>query len=305
MTNNVHSSLASLYLVATPIGAFDDLSPRAAQLLREADLVIGEEWRELTTLLKRLGRERKLETELAVLNEHTKDADWSELIARMRSLPAAARIALISDCGTPGFCDPGGRLVGEWRALGARVTSIPGASSLMCLLSLSGIELREFNFVGFPPAEREARQQRLAEVTRDPRAQVLMDTPYRLQRLLEELCERAPQRTATLGTNFTCANEFVLQAEIQDILAQWMKRDEADRKAEFMLLLHPQTTSLLVSKDVASKPQAPQSKSGLKRDSNSARDPRPSNASGHRSATKSPTNHPTKPTSSGKNRRGR
>ncbi len=318
MTNAQNRPLAELYVVATPIGQADDLSPRAAQLLREAELVIGEEWRELTTLLKRLGRERKQDSELAVLNEHTRDTDWTELLERMRALPAASRIALVSDCGTPGFCDPGGKLVGEWRALGGRVTSIPGASSLMCLLALSGIELREFNFVGFPPAEREARQEKLTEVVRDSRAQVLMDTPYRLQRLLEELAERAPQRVATLGTNFTCSDELVLQAKLTELLASWMKRPEAERKAEFMILLHPLYPAHPLHPGNSTKSSDHKSKKYENSKAFSANSPganskafrggpgpRPLSASTHRSTTKSPSNHPTKPTNPGKNRRGR
>lgn len=296
MTNAAERKFADLYLVATPIGQPDDLSPRAARLLLEADLVIGEEWRELTTLLKRLGRERKSESELAVLNEHTRDTDWAELLERMSKLPPTAKIALVSDCGTPGFCDPGGRLVGEWRARGARVSTAPGASSLMCLLALSGIELREFNFVGFPPVEREARQQRLDEVVQDTRAQVLMDTPYRLQRLLEELAERDPSRMATLGTNFTCDNESVWQARLAELLKLWQARSEGERKAEFMLLLHPleRDGAARAASKIMSSPRGAANPN-----------PRPSSAEASRPATRSPANRPTKPANSAKHRRGR
>lgn len=233
----------ALYLVATPIGNPADLSPRAQMILRQAKLVIGEEYRPLTTLLKSLGRERTpgdSET-LDVLNEHSKPSDILSLADQIEALQRkdpTAFAALISDCGTPGFCDPGAPLVAELRSRGYRVSAVPGASSLMCLLSTAGIELREFVFVGFLPAEKNLRATHLRALPRERRAQVLMDTPYRLMRLLDELAEILPDRRATLGCRFTCDDEEIFVDSLSGLRNLWAAQADDRRKAEFMLLIH-------------------------------------------------------------------
>jgi 16S rRNA (cytidine1402-2'-O)-methyltransferase len=217
----------ALELVAVPIGNPLDISERALQVLRAADVVIGEERREVSKLLKSHGISDK---RMELLNEHSTDADVRELLAFCRS----ARVALVSDCGTPGFCDPGARLVTLCRREGVAVSPVPGASSLMCLLSVAGHEMREFLFRGFLPAEREARARALQELTRERRPIVLMDTPYRLSRLLSELATRWPDRRAVLGCDFTSADELVIEGNLRELASQM-----GDRKAEFMLVVFP------------------------------------------------------------------
>ena len=120
-----------LKLVATPIGDPKDITLRAIDVLKEADVVIGEERREVSKLLKSLGIEAKM---LELLNEHSRDNDVTDLLELCRT----KSVALVTDCGTPGFCDPGARLVAACRREGILSTPVPGASSLMCLLSVSG-----------------------------------------------------------------------------------------------------------------------------------------------------------------------
>lgn len=230
----------ALYLIATPIGSPDDLSPRAARLLREAKLVIGEEFRPLTTLLKSLGRERHpTNDDLMVLNEHSTPDDVAELCERViANFGGGSYTALVSDCGTPGFCDPGAPLVAALRRRGHRVSSVPGASSLMCLLSASGVDLRQFVFRGFLPAEREEREKALREVATERRAQVLMDTPYRLVRLLDDLELVARERALTLGCDLTTESEVYLSGTahtVKSTVAGWAPEQ---RKREFIILLH-------------------------------------------------------------------
>ncbi len=217
----------SLELVATPIGDSGDLTQRAIDVLKAADVVIGEERREVSKLLKSLGIEGK---RLELLNEHTRDAELSDLVALCRT----SRVALVTDCGTPGFCDPGARLVALCRSEGLSSKPIPGASSLMCLLSVSGSDMRSFLFRGFLPAEREERSTALNELTREKRPVILMDTPYRLGRLLTELSERFAGRRVLLGMDFTQATETVIEAFARDLPAL-----VGERKAEFILALYP------------------------------------------------------------------
>lgn len=241
-------SKTALFLVATPIGDDGDLSSRATRLLLEADLVIGEEFRPLTTLLKRIGRPRKSAppqarnaepSDIEVLNEHSKPDDVKALADRVTKIHKAGGFtALVSDCGTPGFCDPGAPLVQEVRRRGFRVSSAPGASALMCLLSLAGHRLDQFVFRGFLPASREERDEALKTIVRETRATVLMDTPYRLEKLLTELAAVMPGRRAILGCDFTAANEAVYEGTLSEMAAMWTKKPDGQKKAEFMLLLY-------------------------------------------------------------------
>ena len=225
----------SLELVATPIGAAGDISLRAIEVLKAADVVIGEERKEVSKLLKALGIEGK---RLELLNEHTRDNELTEMVNWCRT----SRVALVTDCGTPGFCDPGARLVALCRPAGVVSSPVPGASSLMCLLSVSGSDMRSFLFRGFLPADREERASALAELSREKRPVILMDTPYRLGKLLAELSERFPTRRVLLGCDFTQATESVFEA-----LASELPALVGERKAEFILALYPGEPGLSVA----------------------------------------------------------
>ncbi len=229
-----------LKIVATPIGNLGDITLRALEALKGADAVIGEERREASTLLKRLGLESR---DLRLLNEHSTDADVAELLELCR----AKNVALVSDAGTPGFCDPGARLVAACRGAGVPVTALPGASSLMCLLSLAGARIDQFLFRGFLPAERETRNAALRELGNESRAAIVMDTPYRLGKLLSELATLFPKRRALLGLDLTLENELALEGTLPELAAK-----TAGRKAEFVLLLFPEAAT---TPEAAKKPR--------------------------------------------------
>ena len=218
-----------LNLIATPIGNPLDITLRALEVLKEADVVIGEEQREVSTLLKRLGLNGK---RLELLNEHSQDDDVQELLKLCLTL----NVALVSDCGTPGFCDPGARLVAACRAQAVPIKPIPGASSLMCLLSISGQPMNQFRFRGFLPADKVERKGALQELAREKQPVILMDTPYRMARLLSELAEAWPTRRVLIGCDFTQETELVLEGSLTDVAAKL-----GDRKAEFILALFPDT----------------------------------------------------------------
>ncbi len=217
----------SLHLIAVPIGNPGDITLRAVETIKSADIVIGEERKEVSKLLKSLGIEGK---RMELLNEHSTDDDVRDLLKLCRE----QTVALVSDCGTPGFCDPGARLVAACRSEGLSASPLPGASSLMCLLSVSGHDMREFLFRGFLPAEREERARALRELERERRPMILMDTPYRLGRLLDELAKKWPDRRAVLGCDFTQATETVIEATLKELPAL-----VGERKAEFILAVFP------------------------------------------------------------------
>ena len=170
-----------LFIVATPIGNVQDITFRALDILGQVDGIICEEERQGSTLLKKLGISPR---QLFTLNEHNEDDQTNALIAL---LCQGQNLALISDCGTPAFADPGARLIAEALQSNIRVTTIPGPSSLMAAISLSPIPLKDFMFVGFLPRKDPERIAKL-EYLRSLRVPlIILDTPYRLVKLLDEV----------------------------------------------------------------------------------------------------------------------
>jgi 16S rRNA (cytidine1402-2'-O)-methyltransferase len=220
----------SLILVSTPIGHLGDVTVRALEELRAADVIIGEDRRVASTLLKRLGvtSPSALPQAIELLNEHSTDADLTRLLELCRD----RRAALITDCGTPGFADPGARLASLCRKEGIPVTAAPGASSLMAALTLSGLHLESFVFVGFLPQEQSQRRNLLRQLKSETRALVVMDTPYRLGRLLDELAQVWPSRQAVLVADATQPTESVERCKLAELAARWR-----DKKAEFILIV--------------------------------------------------------------------
>jgi len=141
-----------LYIVSTPIGNPDDITLRALRVLREANAIICEEPREGARLL----RYYKIHNELVALNEHTERAVVPDLLARLQR---GETLALISDHGTPLLADPGGHLVQRALAENIPVRAVPGASSLLAALVVSGLPLERFRLVGFLPAQKAARRR--------------------------------------------------------------------------------------------------------------------------------------------------
>lgn len=219
----------SLILVATPIGNPQDLGFRALDILKSADVIILEEFKESTVTLRAHGITGK---KYEQLNEHSTAEDLKRLMEMCRT----QTVALITDCGTPGFCDPGADLVALCRREEISVQSVPGASSLMNLLSLSSERLDQFIFRGFLPAENVAREAAWKDLLKEKRALVLMDTPYRFQKMVTELGQFFPQRRVLLLLNATQADEQILEGTGKQLAAM-----ELPKKAEFMLLLYSES----------------------------------------------------------------
>ncbi len=218
-----------LFIVSTPIGNYRDITLRAMDVLAEVDAVISEEYRQGSTLLKKLGIAEK---ELILLNEHNEE-EGSLMIAE--ELTQGKCYALISDCGTPAFADPGTELIRLAIENGIQVIPVPGPSSLMAAISMSPLPLEEFYFVGFLPRKKEIRYQKLDALKNLRVPIILMDAPYRLPRLLSEVISTFGEtRKITLAFNLTLPGEKVLHDTAEHIL-QKMK----DKKGEFILIVHP------------------------------------------------------------------
>lgn len=215
-----------LTLVATPIGNDQDIGLRALEFLKQVDTIILEEFKESTRFLRSQGISGKTYEQL---NEHSKPED----IQRLAQLCAEKDVALITDCGTPGFCDPGADLVRACRKRSIAVNTMPGPSSLMALLSLSSQRLDQFVFRGFLPAENEAREKAYREMQKEQRAFVIMDTPYRFQKTVGEIHKYFSDRQILLTLNLTSPEEQLVEGTTTQILSQ-----QLPAKAEFLALVY-------------------------------------------------------------------
>ena len=219
---------SALYVVSTPIGNPNDFTLRAINVIRDADVLVCEEFRNGMRLLKKLGIEPK---EILTLNEHNESEQLDQCLLKIAN---GASLALVSDCGTPLFSDPGAQLVKVISDASFRVVPVPGVSSLMAALSVTPAQLKKFYFAGFLPRadrERNAELKRL-NLLRVP--VILMDTPYRMAAILKAVgATFGKNRLATLAMNLTQPDETILTGTVASIHAKVQ-----NRKAEFILILH-------------------------------------------------------------------
>jgi 16S rRNA (cytidine1402-2'-O)-methyltransferase len=226
--DNKMITFGKLLIVATPIGNYGDISLRALEVLKTADVIACEEFREGSTLLKKLGIGEK---KLTILNEHNDKEGTEEII---QTLLSGQNIALISDCGTPAFADPGTNLVKRCLEYSIPVSSIPGASSLMTAISLSPLPLKEFYFAGFLPRAESERREKLAYLKSLRIPAILMDTPYRMGKLLNEITMAfGKNRLVTLAVDLTMPAESLLHGSVEEI-----SKKVKDRKGEFILIVY-------------------------------------------------------------------
>lgn len=220
----------SLTVVATPIGNLKDITLRAIEALREASVIVGEERKPLFKLFRELGLPTPSHFEL--LNEHSQATD----IERLADLCSKHNVALVSDCGTPGFSDPGAELVHLCRRKQITVHSTPGPSSLTYFLSLCGVRITEFHFAGFLPRDTEDRTKAILSLGTFNIPVIIMDTPYRLNKTLSELKELRPEQHLILGMDFTKPSERFITGRAEEII-----KKHNQEKREFMLMLLPLT----------------------------------------------------------------
>lgn len=224
----METKLGTLYIVSTPIGNPDDISARALRVLGEADWIVCEEIGEGERLLKR----HAIKGLLVDLNEHSEKSRTKELVAELEK---GKSLALISDAGTPLFYDPGKLLVEAAYAVGARVTAVPGPSSLMAALVLSGLPLNQFRFVGMLPAKREERRKGIQPLLHEKMTAVLLDAPYRLHAVLTDLTEvLGAERQAVVACDLTMPGEFVMRGTLGEIAERFRLRPF---KGEYVILI--------------------------------------------------------------------
>ncbi len=220
----------ALYVVATPIGNLEDLSPRALEVLGNVDLIIAEDTRHSARLLHHYG----VHTPVQAYHDHNELKQVSGLIGRLHKNES---IALISDAGTPLISDPGYHLVVAAHAEGIKVISIPGPSALISALSVSGLATDRFVFEGYLPAKQAARRNRLQDLATEQRTLVLFEAPHRIVKCIEDAIDcLGPDRIATLVKEITKQYETVRMDTLINLL-NWLKADDKHQKGEFVLVI--------------------------------------------------------------------
>jgi 16S rRNA (cytidine1402-2'-O)-methyltransferase len=221
-------SIGILYIVATHIGHPKDITLRAVETLQNCDAVICEAMREGSTLLKSIGISGK---EIILLNEHNEADQTQEILMRLIN---GQNLAMVSDCGTPVFADPGHYLLRKASQSGIRTIPIPGPSSLMAALSVLDFEPKRFVFGGFLPRDPDSRRQELTRLREFGMPVVLMDTPYRLTALLQDIAKVFGRNAAvTLAADLTLPEEKILRGPISELLSL-----QLGKKSEFILIVH-------------------------------------------------------------------
>jgi 16S rRNA (cytidine1402-2'-O)-methyltransferase len=226
----------TLFVIATPIGNVADLSPRARTMLESVDLVLAEDTRHTGALLARLGIDKPLRS----LHEHNEAARVDDVLERLR---AGARVALVSDAGTPLVSDPGYRLLAAVRASGLRASPIPGPCAAVAALSVAGLPTDRFCFEGFLPARASARRERLDALRDEARTLVFHETVRRLPALLGDMSERfGATRRATIARELTKAFEELRHGTLAEL--EEYARGAGDRlRGEIVLVVEGSATA--------------------------------------------------------------
>lgn len=236
-----HFPTAALYVVATPIGNLADLTLRAIHVLSLVDVVACEDTRHSLQLLQHLGVEKPL----IALHQHN-ERDASNVV--LGHLSRGERVAYISDAGTPAISDPGAWLVAAAQGAGYRTLPIPGASSAVAALSVSGsafdgVECAGFVFHGFLSSRAIERGKQLEIIAAQQQAQVLFEAPHRIQSLVDALALAVGERPVTLCRELTKQFETVVTVPANE-LPQWLAADPNRQRGEFVLVVHAQATRL-------------------------------------------------------------
>lgn len=218
-----------LYLVATPIGNDDDMTIRALKTLQSADVIVCEERKEGERLLAKYKiAEKAVET----LNEHNESAAAFHILEHLK---AGRNVALISDAGTPVFSDPGQFLVRKAIASDIPIVPVPGASSLLPALTVSGFPIEQFVFCGFLSPKSNRRIAELRQLRNERRTLVLMDAPYRLLPLLRDVADiLGGERRICVAFNLTMSDETVFRGTASELHRIFERKN---LKGEFVVIV--------------------------------------------------------------------
>jgi 16S rRNA (cytidine1402-2'-O)-methyltransferase len=244
-----------LYLVATPIGNLEDITLRALRILRSADRIACEDTRQTQKLLNHFG----IETPTVSYHMHNEGTRSEELLA---ALKLGARIAVVSDAGTPGIADPGCQIVAAAIASGIPVFPIPGANAAISALIASGMGTDRFTFHGFLPAKAGQRRSVLEALPRDGTTHIVYETPHRILEALSDIAATfGRDEQIVVARELTKLHEEFLRGRVGEVLAQLDARPSV--RGEMVLLFAPAASHAVAKKTIAAEVAALISAEGL------------------------------------------
>lgn len=203
--------MGKLYIVATPIGNLEDITLRAIHVLESVDLIAAEDTRHTLKLLNHLG----ISKPLISYHRHNEEVKTETLIEK---LLGGQDIALVSDAGTPGICDPGEVVIKKCIEKEIEIVPIPGSCAMINALIASGIATKEFTFLGFLPLHKKLRKEKLEEIEKSEKTIILYEAPHKLTATLKDLKTILGERQITLARELTKIHEEFIRGSIEEII---------------------------------------------------------------------------------------
>lgn len=219
-----------LYVVATPIGNLGDMSPRAVEVLKSVALIAAEDTRMTMKLTQRFG----IETPLTSCHRHNEQGKAEGIVRRM--LEEGIDVAVVTDAGTPAISDPGTILVRQAAEAGVEVVAVPGPSAMAAAMSVSGIDVTEFTFLGFLPREKKDLQATLRSAAQRTQAGIVHESPYRVLDFMRVLADTLPQAYVSVSCDLSKLHELTLRGPVAEVLAR-MEANDKTEKGEYCIVI--------------------------------------------------------------------
>ncbi|EKE25244.1 MAG: methyltransferase [uncultured bacterium] len=226
---NSLSESGKLYIVATPIGNLEDITLRALRILKEVQLVACED----TRVTRKLLSHYSISTSTIAFHQHSDSEKIQKII---NDLKEGKDVAVVTDAGTPGISDPGNILVKAAIESDIKVVPIPGASAIASLVSVAGIDMQQFIFLGFPP-HKKGRETYFKKVAAFELPVIYYESPHRVLKNLEMLLQFAPEKEIILGRELTKMFEETVRGKIQEVL-EYFNQNPLKIKGEFVIIVH-------------------------------------------------------------------
>lgn len=219
-----------LYVVATPIGNLGDMSPRAIEVLKSVALIAAEDTRMTMKLTQRFG----IETPLTSCHRHNEQGKAEGIVRRM--LEEGIDVAVVTDAGTPAISDPGTILVRQAAEAGIEVVAVPGPSAMAAAMSVSGIDVTEFTFLGFLPREKKDLQAALRSAAQRTQAGIVHESPYRVLDFMRVLADTLPKAYVSVSCDLSKLHELTLRGPVAEVLAR-MEANDKTEKGEYCIVI--------------------------------------------------------------------
>lgn len=203
----------TLYIVATPIGNLEDITLRALRILKEVDIIAAEDTRQTLKLLNHFD----ISKPLISYHRHNEEIKSDILIEKLKN---GENIALVSDAGTPGICDPGEEVIKKAIEEEINVVPIPGACAMINALIASGIETKEFTFLGFLPLNKKLRKKKLEEIEKSNKTIIIYEAPHKMKNTLKDLNEILIDRKTVLVRELSKIHEEFIRKDIKELLKE-------------------------------------------------------------------------------------